>query len=339
MTLTETAKFTKRFLFFFVIFLIVLAIVWGGSLYSKRYLYSKIPIITEKPDLKFALLPRLKIPNPNVTSSNFSYSLDTPTGALPEKLPTAFKIYAIPQLGNTFLAADKARELAKKFNLDSNPEILSPTVHKFTNSNGAEFTIDINTGNFSYKRPIATQSATQNEQLKDLPNISQQFKSFLTQKEIMPTYLKNGEIKTDYLAAINPEQLSTLNISLWQEKIDDYKIVTEKFTKGLVEAVLVGSADDINNYLSLDYTYWPIDTKNFAVYPIRSVDQAFKDLKSGEATIVIEPKTSQVSISSVYLAYFLSKSYPEYLQPVYVFEGQNFAALVQAVVKPYLKDQ
>lgn len=338
MTLTETAKFTKRFLLFAGIFSIALIIVWIGSIYSKRYLYSQLPQVQEQPDLKFALLPKLKFIDSSVSSLNYSYRLDTPTGALPENLPSSVKIYAIPQLGNTFLAADKAREIANKFGFDSNPEIISANVHKFTNLDGSEFNINITTGNFSFRKSVSTQSATETEQLRDTPLLSQNFRSFLDGVGLLPNQLRDGDIKTEYQVATESGQPDTANLSIWQGKIDDLSIVTDKFKKGLIEAVVAGSSLSLNNYLSLDYTYWPIDTQTFAIYPIKSAEEALTDLRNGEGAIVTIPNTSEVSIDTIYLAYFLSKEYPEYLQPVFVFQGKDFIALIQAVKKEYVKN-
>lgn len=339
MTLTETAKFTKRFLIFTALFSAALLVVWLGSVYYKNYLYSKVPQIEDKPDLKFALLPKLKFSSNSISSSNYSYSLDTPTGALPEKLPTSFKIYAVPQLGNTFLASDKARGIANSFNFNNGPEILSPTVHKFSDDKGGKFTIDINSGNFDFQKSAATPSAQSPGALNDQPQLVQQIKSFLLGKNLLPDQIAKGRATVNYLDNTQPGESRAALLSLWQEDIGGYKIVTDKFYTGLINATVTSSADQLENYLSLDYTYWPIDLEVFATYPIKSAEEAFTQLKSGNGIIIKEPKSPQASIGSVYLAYFLSKEYPEYLQPVYVFEGEGFVAFVQAVKDTYQQSQ
>lgn len=87
----------------------------------------------------------------------------------------------------------------------------------------------------------------------------------------------------------------------------------------------------------MDYIFWPIDLNNFGTYPIKKVDEAFEELKNGEGFIAIEPLRGNVSISKIYLAYYLSEEYTNYLQPVYVFEGSGFASIVQAVKNEFVE--
>ena len=87
----------------------------------------------------------------------------------------------------------------------------------------------------------------------------------------------------------------------------------------------------------MNYTYYDVDLKTFGTYPIKTVSDAFKDLKVGKNTVLIKTPTSgQVSLRSIYLAYYQSENYTPYLQPVYVFEGENFAAYVVAIPNDYL---
>ena len=51
----------------------------------------------------------------------------------------------------------------------------------------------------------------------------------------------------------------------------------------------------------------------------------------------MEPRTSSASITKVYLAYYLSEEYSNYLLPVFVFEGPQFAGMVPAVKSEFLE--
>ncbi len=89
-------------------------------------------------------------------------------------------------------------------------------------------------------------------------------------------------------------------------------------------------------YLTLEYIYWPADKNTSSTYPLKTVSQAFDELKTGQGVLLFTPAKSQVSIATIYLAYFVSASYPQYLQPVYVFEGENFAAYVSAISSEFI---
>ena len=74
----------------------------------------------------------------------------------------------------------------------------------------------------------------------------------------------------------------------------------------------------------------------FVLKKLLTVDQAFTDLKGGEGSVVLSPKTGKVSLTSIYLAYYQQESYTPYIQPIYIFEGQDFMAYVSAIDKQYI---
>src|SRR3989344_129531 len=83
-TLTTVATITRRFILFSVIFSILAVIGFiSYRIWHTNYLRS-LPPVEEKPDTKFGVLPDPDFPLPKVSSSNFSYSIDTQTGNLPE---------------------------------------------------------------------------------------------------------------------------------------------------------------------------------------------------------------------------------------------------------------
>src|SRR3989344_695400 len=84
MTLTQTANLTRRGI---IIIIVLMIIAISGSIgYSiwNQYRISQIPPVMEQPEMKFGILPAINFPASNVTSSNYSYSLDTETGNLPQ---------------------------------------------------------------------------------------------------------------------------------------------------------------------------------------------------------------------------------------------------------------
>ena len=76
------------------------------------------------------------------------------------------------------------------------------------------------------------------------------------------------------------------------------------------------------------------------VYPLKTGEQAWKDFSSGKGTVVAAAAgVSQISIKKMYLAYFDPASQQDYLQPVYVFLGDNnFAGYLPALDDQFLKE-
>ncbi len=344
MTLTQTAILVRQVITISIIALVLGTISFIGYKIWHSYYLAHLPPVEEKPDLKFGLLPPINFPKVKVSTSNFSYSLDTTTGGLPKVgidpgFEKIVKVYFVTQTFASFLSSDRSGTLASNFGLTNPPEILSETRYKYTGQS-QNLTVDLDSGNFSYESE-ATMSAKAG--LDDDNKLVSNFEQILATLGVMKDDLKTGRTKVALLkndgGALVPTQLRTeaaaAQISLWPSPIDKKSIFTADFDKSLVNAVVSGSAGKLDYYLSLSFTYYPIDTSTFATYQIKGADRAFEDLKSGKGAVVIEPKTPQVSITSVYLGYFLSDSYSPYLQPIFIFEGPNFVAYVNAISEEF----
>lgn len=341
MTLTDAAALTKKVLIVGTITLVVILMAWGGWHYYYNYIYlPSLPPVVEQPTLAFGPLPEINFPASNTTSSNFSYSLDTETGALPTDIPHLLKVYSVAQLATDLLALDRAKSLASSLRFNPSPEAISATQYKFTDDkNGGQLIVDLDTGNFKFQKNVASGSAESFEDIATFINDTQQsqfFKGFLSSKNLLKDQLKNGRTTVSYNNVIKKD--STLaSVNLWQDSIEDIPIVTPKFNEALIKAVGTSNRNADNKYILMNYTFWPIDLQNFGTYPIKTPEQAFDDLKNGEGFVAIEPRTSSVSVTKVYLGYYLSEEYSSYLEPVYVFEGPDFAALVPALSSEYIE--
>lgn len=342
MTLTEASILTKKGLIVTAITIFIALSTWGIWHYYYNYIYlPSLPPVVEKPTLAFGPLPKLKFPDPKVASSNFSYSLDTETGALPEKLPELFKVYSVAQLATDLLALDRAKALAGELDFNKNPEAISATQYQFIdNKNGGSLIVDLDTGNFKFRRNVATASANDQERIEDFISEDKQiqnFKGFLSSRELLKDQLRSGRATATY---DNPVKIdsNSVSLNLWQDDIDKTPIVTPKFNEGLIKAVATKDRNADKKYILMDYTFWPVDLNNFGTYPIKTPAEAFEELKNGDAFVALEPRTGNVSITKVYLAYYLSEEYSNYLQPVYIFEGSSFAAIVPAIKSEFVEN-
>ena len=344
MTLTQTATIVRQVVIVSIIALVLGTISFIGYRVWHAYYLAHLPPVEEKPDIKFGLLPPINFPKSEVSTSNFSYSLDTTTGGLPkvgvdpgfEKIT---KVYFVTQTFATFLAPEKSQTLAEKFDISTSAEILSETKYKFKDQDKL-LLIDLDNGNFSYTN-TATFSATMS--LDDDNKLVSDFVQTLSGLGVLKDDLKNNRNKVILLKTdgenIIPTQLRSkaeaAQISLWPASLDKKSIFTADFDKSLVNATVFGSADKLENYLSLSFTYYPIDTSTFATYPIKKAEVAFEDLKNGKGVVIAEPKNPQVSITSIYLGYYLSDDYNPYLQPIFIFEGPNFVAFIGAISEEF----
>ncbi len=347
MTLTQVAILTKQLILLTSILLFISISGFVGYNIWHAYYLSTIPPVEEKPDTKFGILPAPDFPISNVSSSNFTYSLDTITGSLPRldedpNFPKIIKVYFITRPYASLLSSERIQEMATKFAITTEPQILNDTQYKFIQERKT-LEVDLDSSNFSYVNK-ATVSAS--EKLDTDNQLVTNFKTALKALGVLKEGLGNGRTKVVLLKTdaenLVPTQLRTeaqyAQISLWPQPLDNRHLFTPNFNKALVNGIISNSSLELENYLSLQFIYWPIDTTVFATYPTKNPTDAFNNLQSGRGTVIIEPNKPQVSITSFYLGYYLSENYTPYLQPIYIFEGPQFVAYVPAVDKTFVSE-
>lgn len=330
MTLTQAATITRRgiIIFALMIFLSIFS-KFGLDLY-RQYELSKIPPVIPTAESKFGILPNVIFPPSKISSSNFSYSIDTTTGELPQT-PEFIKVYFIPQSSLTLLAPEKARELASKLGFENGPTTTATDEYSFSNENDDNLNLNVLNGNFKFKRKLASPSAEATTQFKILrPRLIEEFKRYLSSKLEIPQPLQIGEGFIEVNDEANPTQAI---VSLKRSDFDGLPMVTASVNHGLVKTTMVPADTFEQRFQSVDYSYWSIDPTTYSTYPIITSLEAFDLLKNGQGFVSIIPSSSQISITSAKLAYYQSEEYSPYLQPVYLFEGPNFAAIIPAVKK------
>lgn len=332
MTLTQAANLTRRGVVVLIV-LIFLGLVGIASynIWYRYYYLTHLPKIEEKAEMKFGVLPPLNFPPASVSSANYAYSVDTKTGALPQT-PKLMKVYFLPHLSFSLMSPEKGNELASKLGFPNGPEILSPNLYKYSDDQGGSLTIDLTTGNFHLQRMILSANPVSSDsgQISSLDKTKtvSLFKDYLSGKGLLPPELGNG--RSD-LQIPDSNQPQLVEVSLWPQDFDNLPLVSAYLNSSLVRALIDLSFEGSKMFQKLDYTFWPIDSTTSSTYPLKSAQKALADLQGGMGFISLEPTTPQVSLTSVYLAYFEAETYFPYLIPVYVFEGPHFAALVPAL--------
>lgn len=334
MTLTQTAILTKQVIAITLVVLVLGTISFIGYRIWYAYYLSTLPPVEEKPDTKFGVLPYPDFPKTSVSSSNFSYSLDTTTGGLPKvgvdpSFEKLVRVYFVIKPYATFLSADKSQALAEKFDIKLAPKILTETTYEFQ-ENKKTLLVDLDSGNFRYSKEASTSSQESPDTDEKLVS---DFKRILESLDVLKKELENGRTKVTRLS----EDKKLALISIWPEDLDKKPIFTSNVNKSLSFAQVLGSAASLENYLLLAFSFYQIDGSTFATYPIKPAEDAFGDLRSGKGVVIVEPQKPQVSITSVSLGYFVGENYSPYIQPIFVFEGPQFVAYVPAISSEFQK--
>jgi hypothetical protein len=121
---------------------------------------------------------------------------------------------------------------------------------------------------------------------------------------------------------------------------DDVQVVSTEIGKASVSVLVSGSSVAAKKIVEVNYRHVEVDTSaaSSSTYPIKTSEEAFADLKKGDYWPASDNDAKDVVIRKIYLAYFEPVNLTQFLQPVYVFEGDNdFVAYVRAITDKYAK--
>lgn len=344
MKLIEISYWSRQFIKFGFI-LIVLAVIGGAVLKTAWGIYrSIIPPPVAAPTVGYGKLS--PIPFPKKQKYNYKYTLETPTGELP-KFPTTANVYLMPQFQSSFLRVDEATEIARNLGFTNKMEKVTETIYRFEHPEVPK-TMDINiinkTFSISYNLAAKPELLNLKSNSKDTAQIA--IESFLSSSNLLTDEYKGGQISVEYLKS-NPPELVTANaqsesnfirVNFFRKNYADLPVVTPSRTQANVWFIVSGDGYGSNQIIAGEYHHFPVDESNSSTYPIKSSDQAWKELIEGNA-VIIKPLPSgqtDVVIRRIGLAYYDAGEAQQFFQPVIVFEGDNgFTAYLPAVTTEF----
>ncbi len=300
------------------------------------------------PDVLFGKLPRVEFPQ--AEPQTFNFSLETPTGGLPTRLPNQFKVFFMPIKKANLLAYDAAQAIATRLDFIEPAKKLSETEYRWDSSDpiSSSLTIDIITGSFvldkrwqedtSYTTPTIFFSESQ---------AIDRVYNLLSRIELLPDDIKEGKPtvlplradKDQIVSAVALAQAHFLQVNLYRAPVDGVAVVNPRTDVGLITAILALQREDSRQFINLKYDYFPVDLDRSAVYPLIGVSEAWKRLQEGQGFIAgVKPNTTNVAIRDITLQYYDSDMPQQFMQPVYVFTGDpDFTAYVSAVSDSWLE--
>jgi len=345
-SLTETAHYTRRIIKISAILIVTLIITRISYKAFKDVWTKSHPPPPLPPTVAFGKLPKIIFPEPNppIDGQKLSYKLETVQGGLPTPA-TITNVYFMPKKEPNLLALDRANEQVRKIGFTQRPEMIDDNQYRWKTDNSptTSLEMDINSGNFQMRYEYETDQELLNS--KYLPTNEQaatEAKNFLTVNELMAEDLANGTAEFDYLKASYPNLIPAVSLSeadfirvnLFRTTLNDLKVLPPNPKKSLISFLFSGSRESDKRIVEINYTYWPVSLDNFATYPLKPVNYAWNQVQANEAYIANlgQNEDGKITIRQVYLAYYDSETPQNYLQPIYVFEGdKNFFAYVPAI--------
>jgi hypothetical protein len=346
-TLTYTAYVTRNAIKYGAIGLGVFTIVWvtisaGIAAWKAAY-----PVVVP-PDLKYGVLPKIIFPEKEFVKKSFSQQF--PNDNYPA-FATQARTYFIARSISTFLALEDDKKTAAQLGFNAEPKELTPGkgVYEFKNDiYNQTLTMNIADGSFKLKYPYETDQLLLNPE--KIPNKNEAIdlaKQYLSSAGKYPKDLEDGgkkvsfwKIELDGLKAVNSQsEGNAVRVDFFRSNLEgNIPIVSSEYNGAPVSVLISGAQSEGKRIIEVNYKYAPVDRQSFATYPIKTAAEAWSELVSGNYWPVNDVSGNSVVIRKMYLAYFEPVVLTNYLEPVYVFEGDNnFITYVSAITDKYVK--
>lgn len=351
-TLTIASKETKIILKWAAILtavFIILFILFKLLIFVKEAIFPTPP---PKPTLYFGKLSYPAFPQ-SVSNKIFTYSVNTITGNLPN-LTTVAKINRIETPKPDLLSLKKIGTRVANAGFVNGPVKISNTLYDWTNNtsntSGAlkkKIRVNILNYNFNatadpYSDPdiVAGKNVPTKEQAISMAENFLKATDYLTEDtdiDLTKTQAKIYSLQSNgFSEASSISNAQVIQVIFFQKDIDDIPIVYKKPGQSNID-VLVAGGNFQGQILGANYIHHTISDIN-STYPIKSSQEAFDELKKGNAYISSYYGTgNNITITKAYLAFYFSDQDQEYTMPVIVFEGNDgFFAYVKAVTDEWV---
>ncbi len=349
--LTTINYFGRLFVRYGLAFLVILMV--GRVLLSAAVNYWKAthPAPPPAPTVGFGVLPAPQFPAQSSEEKPNNYELEIVAG-LNDSVDQA-KVFLVTRNSVNLLDDQKVKTVAEDYGFTSEPEIIADQEYRFTKSSPLDMSLEISSldwtfslrSNYLSRADLLTQENRLPEEFEAVNTV----KDYLSRADLLGSDMATASGKVSFLKSLGGELTSAvaysdadfIQVDLNRSPIDGlYPLYTAKGSVGIVSAILSGLSLGNSGIVQMDNFYRPVDYLNVQTYPLRGFRSAWKIVQAGEAYIASGPKTGTVTVRSAELAYYDDFEYQRYLQPIYVFKGDNdFMAFVPAISAEYLQKE
>lgn len=346
-TLTEVGYYTRRGIKYGAIGFVAIVmapILFGAA--KKLYLILRPPP-PPPPTVRYGKLPALSFTR---TDPNYSpsYRLETVDGKLPP-LPNVGKVYLVDVNKSRLKELDGIKAKAKILGFVNDPTSNDDIVYEFKHPVlPATLIVNVIYGSYEYKYDWTIDQALYSGQNPPAPDRAfLEAKGFFQGLGILAADLSSGTPKTTFFLAQPPVMLPSRSLSeanfvridLFRADLDKIPFVTPAFLTSPAYVIFSGSTDRNKRVIEAQYAYSKTLDGESSTYPLKGVDIAWQELQKGQGSVAVRSSAAgEVVIRKTYLAYYESSDPQEFIQPVYVFEGDGgYVGYVPAINSAYLQ--
>jgi hypothetical protein len=154
--------------------------------------------------------------------------------------------------------------------------------------------------------------------------------------------------------AVSPSEADFVSVELYRDDVSfldpvteaeiSYDVVTADDQRGIISMIFSSSTRADKRLISVEFDYFPVNYDQRHTYLLKSVPEAWEELKNGMGYIALneDEEANTIFIRRVELAYYDSYTAQEFLQPIYIFRGDNggngeFVAYVSAIHSSHIQ--
>lgn len=352
MNLAQTQFQIKKFII--VLGILIIVYYTGQYLLTEgiRFYHSFFPPELPPPAAQYGILPQLRMTQIEMTS-NPEYVLDTSDGRLPV-FPDRAKVYRLAERQPNLLSEQQVKDLAENLEFTGTFSRITASEFRWVDGrNNRVFQGDAVTKNFFLETP-ATRLGTL---VTEVPSITEadsisQVTGFLRSRGLfsqtdlenlvfnaIPTQVAFGQIRQDRQTTGAP-RLMRINVHREIVNVDPrnnetkHRILGPNPRDSLVNFT-VANHRDVFRFPIINFTYWEVDYEESSEYYIANINEVWNAVTQNRGIVsylntesgdfynpITTPSISRIEIRNIEIAYYESGEYTQFLQPIYVFEGQ-----------------
>lgn len=294
------------------------------------------------PTYGFGLLPAPVFPTQSAEKRPQTFTLDTVGKALPDYGIKA-NVYFMPTAQASLLAVDRAKEQASALGFILAPEKVSNSLYRWRRTDPLSSTLEIDVVNGSLNMRADWASSVDLLSQKEIPQPKQldaELRALLRTADLLSTDIATATPTITYVRAIGSELRPAVSVSdadfvqidIFRITPHNFPILTAEKGRAPVRILLSGSRRQGERLIGLEFNLFPVLWTSPETYPLQSADLALQALRAGGGHVSSPITKDTAVIRNVYLAYYEPTTPQNYLQPIYVFEGDDgFQALVSAL--------
>lgn len=331
------------FIFLFVFYFFIISLInYISSLSPKKIAIEPIFGKLTK------IVPSQKIDTPN----GINYVLDT-IDAEPYSASSAAQIFFLPQKTTQFEYLQKIYLSAKQvgFATDTIKHSMNDENAIFEDSE-KKLSIDVTYFNYEYELNIKNNKKIfndidvaffdiENSAKREAKKFVEKIKTFPTElaqgKEVL-IYLKYDQKNEEFNIVDRKEEADAIEIDYYRPEINEVSIISPKYFNSQNFVVLTFSKEKNPIILKSQIKFFDKETDKIGVYPLKTGKEAWEEFQKNNGTIIyLGSNNGTIKIKKMFLSYYDFDDYQPYLQPVYVFLGENgFVGFANAVKNEYL---